>query len=340
MLYWLTSCNQFAYHILKLFGVFMDRQQELGNTQPKRTSLLILRIAVFLSLSLIILAVVSSNMIMFWIGILTLGIVFLFWGISRFLQNENNTPEVSTQSQQIKKTTGGAGLVIGFAIIALSIWSLFSNASGGAALSTDKLVLSDNQTGGTEIDLNGVQNGNNGNQEVDDNGVQASFPDLELALPTNSNEPPKLIIPELGIEQTVVTIPIKEGVWDLEGLDMNIGWLPTTGNQPKGQWAMALAAHVTLTSTQNGPFYSLNELKPGSEIIYRWNGTDYIYTLGTTEIVPPDNVEKLYVQDGKTLILVTCTNWDHNAQTYAERVLVFASLQKEQPSPTNPVSSQ
>ncbi|HUN24474.1 MAG TPA: class F sortase [Anaerolineales bacterium] len=318
----------------------MDKQQELGNNKPKRTSLLILLIAALLSLSLITLAFISSNMVMFWIGTLTLGIAFLFWGIGRFLGSEGHHSELPAQSQQLKKTTGGASLVVGFAIVALSVWSLFSSANGRTALQTDKLVLSDNQISGSEIDLSGVQNGGNNSQEIDDAGVQAPFPDLELALPANSNEPPKLIIPELGIEQTVVTIPINDGVWDLEGLDMNIGWLPTTGNQPKGQWAMALAAHVTLTSTQNGPFYKLSELTPGSEIIYRWNGTDYIYTLGTTEIVPPDNVEKLYVQDGKTLILVTCTNWDHNAQTYAERVLVFATLQKEQPSPTSPISSQ
>lgn len=143
--------------------------------------------------------------------------------------------------------------------------------------------------------------------------------------------PGQLSIPKLGIFKNVVQAPMKNGAWELRYLGQEIGWLPTTGVQPGDTLAMAFAAHVTDYDGTRGPFYYLRSLQPGDGLTYKWGGFEFQYQVTRQDIVAPDDVEKLYVADGETLILVTCANWNSRVYAYTERVVTFAQLISSQP---------
>ncbi len=142
---------------------------------------------------------------------------------------------------------------------------------------------------------------------------------------------PHLIIPRLEINEAITDIPIEGVTWNLDDLGGQIGWLHTTGAEPYDKYAMVFAAHVTLGSTDPGPFLNLDQLQDGDEIVYRWNNVDYVYQFSSSEYVDPSAVESLYIPDGKTLLLVTCSNWDEENETFAERLLATAEFIREQP---------
>jgi LPXTG-site transpeptidase (sortase) family protein len=162
-------------------------------------------------------------------------------------------------------------------------------------------------------------------------------PAVSLAVPTAiatpTASPPRLIIPALALDRPVVTVPIRAGNWDLNGLDDNVGWLETTGQKPGEALAMAFVGHITLTATRRGPFADLWKLPVGAEIIYRLGATDYIYGVKYKVNASPDEAWRLYVQDGQTLLLVTCTEWDYTTFSYAKRLIVVAEAANQTTTP-------
>jgi LPXTG-site transpeptidase (sortase) family protein len=68
----------------------------------------------------------------------------------------------------------------------------------------------------------------------------------------------------------------------------------------------------------------------GDAVIYETGGVDYIYAIKSMETVAPSEVQKLYVNDGRQLLLVTCANWDYLAFRYTNRVIVQARLVKQE----------
>jgi LPXTG-site transpeptidase (sortase) family protein len=147
--------------------------------------------------------------------------------------------------------------------------------------------------------------------------------------------PPTLVIPDLDLDQRIVAVDIANGIWDLEKLDQDIGWLPTTGGHPGDDLAMVLAGHVTVTTGRGGPFAQLRHLRIGDQVIYRAGGQDYIYAVESKETVDPEDVQRLYVPDGSRLLLLTCTNWSFFQREYTGRLLVTAKLMSTQPSPSS-----
>ncbi len=144
--------------------------------------------------------------------------------------------------------------------------------------------------------------------------------------------PGQLMIPSIGVNQYVVSTPLRNNEWDLLNLGHRIGWLPTTGVQPNDEFAMVFAAHVTDYDGSHGPFYNLRSVPAGTEFVYRWQGTDYVYQIQEKEIVHPGAVEKLYVNDGSYALLITCTNWNSGAGNYSDRVIAVAKLIRTAPS--------
>ena len=151
------------------------------------------------------------------------------------------------------------------------------------------------------------------------------------ATPTAS--PPRLVIPSLDLDRPVVAVPIRAGSWDLTGLDDNVGWLETTGQKPGDVLAMALVGHITLTAVRRGPFADLWKLPVGAEIIYRQGGTDYVYGVKYKVSASPDEAWRLYVHDGQTLLLVTCSEWDYATFSYAKRLIVVARASGQSAAP-------
>ncbi len=144
----------------------------------------------------------------------------------------------------------------------------------------------------------------------------------------------QMLIPSLNVNEKIVTVPIKNGEWDISRLSRNIGWLVLTGDNPSSEYAMTFIGHVTVSSVEKGPFADLYKIKPLSEIIYRNGGVDFVYAVETLTPVQPTEVSKLFQRKKEHLILVTCTDYDLLTSTYKGRLLVDAVLVQRKISPT------
>ena len=158
--------------------------------------------------------------------------------------------------------------------------------------------------------------------------------------PTSTPEPPapaQLIIPSLDVAKTISYVPVVDGQWNIEALESGIGHLQTTGEYPGDDVGMTFIAHVTRPWPEiAGPFAELIFMKPGDEIIYRWQGIDYVYALESFARVKPELVESLYVPDGDVITLATCDTWDYVNWGYADRLLARARLVRQEPVPSIP----
>lgn len=143
--------------------------------------------------------------------------------------------------------------------------------------------------------------------------------------------PPRLIIPSLGVDEPVQPVLIRNGHWDLRDLGLGVGWLETTGAFPGDDLAMVLVAHLTVTAADHGPFAYLQKIKAGADVLYQVGGIEYWYAVSEKGRVQPDHVNKLYVPDGRSLLLVTCTDWDVDRFLYANRLMVRAVLVEQRP---------
>jgi len=132
------------------------------------------------------------------------------------------------------------------------------------------------------------------------------------------------------LDEQVVTVPLEGNVWDISGLGDQVGWLTTTGRMPGDDLAMVFVSHVTLSALRNGPFARLWTLEPGSTVVYSSDGADYVYAVSETVVVSPQEIERLYVPDGRTLLLVTCSIWSWDGDGFAQRVITRAQLATEE----------
>lgn len=178
--------------------------------------------------------------------------------------------------------------------------------------------------------------------EVETATVVSSLPEPVVSrepvkiVPTSAAPFGELIIPEIKVNQGIVPIFIRDGQWDISEIGGQIGHLESTGKYPGDQLAMTFTGHVTLPWPEiSGPFADLVFLKHGEEIIYRWNGVDYVYQVERIFRANPESVHLLYEEDGEKLILVTCSGWDANGREYAERLVTRAVLVRQEPSQHN-----
>ena len=136
-----------------------------------------------------------------------------------------------------------------------------------------------------------------------------------------------LRIPALNVSQVVVDLPLDNGRWDVSSLGNNVGRLDGTGAFPGDQLAPVLAGHMTFPTSatlETGAFANLQNATYGTEIIYEVNGRTTTYTVTEISRVEPSEVERLFLEDGDSILLVTCTDWDENGRVYANRLLVRA----------------
>jgi LPXTG-site transpeptidase (sortase) family protein len=144
---------------------------------------------------------------------------------------------------------------------------------------------------------------------------------------------PRLVVPDLNLDQPIVPVTIQQGIWDLAELGEQVGWLTTTGRAPEGDLAVALVGHVNISLGHPGPFANLKTLELYDQVIYRLGAVDYIYGVESIEKVEPEAVEQLYVPDGKRLLLVTCSDWSYFWSHYARRLIVTARLLETRAAP-------
>ena len=146
--------------------------------------------------------------------------------------------------------------------------------------------------------------------------VQADVPDAPDAPPPDpvpGDAIALLRIPRIGLDKTVVegvTVP------DLKKAPGHYPGTPLPG-QPGNA---AIAGHRT---TYGQPFYRLNELEPGDEILVTTRQGEFTYEVEGTQIVKPSQTEVLNPTDDDRLTLTTC----HPRYSARQRLIVTATLQ-------------
>lgn len=145
--------------------------------------------------------------------------------------------------------------------------------------------------------------------------------------PSNAALLPRLQIPSLNIDEPIQTVPIHDGQWDLTTLGTEIGWLATTGARPGDALAMVFVGHITVSEKEHGPFAYLQKIQKDAEVIYRAAGTSYVYQVESISRAGSFDVNRLYLADGNSLLLITCTDWDSTQRVYTNRLMVQARLE-------------
>jgi sortase A len=144
-----------------------------------------------------------------------------------------------------------------------------------------------------------------------------------IAAPTTTVAPPVaapaagqpvavLRIPRLGLDKVVV-----EGVGTAE-LKQGPGHYPTTP-LPGRTGNVAIAGHRT---TYGAPFYSINELQPGDEILLSTLAGDARYVVTGSRVVSPTDVSVLAPTGSNQLTLTTC----EPRRSARSRLVVTAAL--------------
>ena len=162
--------------------------------------------------------------------------------------------------------------------------------------------------------------------------VELSAPLLnERILPLPEVTSGTLIIPALNLEEPIIRVLVVNGYWDVSGLNTQVGHLQTTGERPGDGLAMTFVGHTSWPGS--GPFADLIQLRHGEQIIYRWNGYDYIYQIDRMMHVLPTQVGTLYEENGEAIVLATCSGWNPDTSQYDTRLITRATLIEKRLAP-------
>lgn len=136
-----------------------------------------------------------------------------------------------------------------------------------------------------------------------------------------------LVIPSLGIKQSILGVPKNNGQWDITWLGNNIGWLHGT-TFPTWSGNSVLTGHVYNSNGEAGPFANLGSITWDDEIIVNGWGQQYIYKVrSVSKWVSPQNTNILTKHEELPwLTLITCRDYDEKINSYHYRIIVRAVL--------------
>jgi LPXTG-site transpeptidase (sortase) family protein len=137
-------------------------------------------------------------------------------------------------------------------------------------------------------------------------------------------------VPKLGVQVSIVGIPVKDNQWDLSWLGGQAGYLQGTAF-PTWKGNSAITAHVYLSNGKPGPFVSLNKLTWGDEVIIHAFGQRYIYQVRNNQRVLPGDMTVFRHEELSWLTLLTCQGYDQANNTYLYRIAVRAVLIRVEP---------
>ncbi len=149
--------------------------------------------------------------------------------------------------------------------------------------------------------------------------ASAPTPDFNfLTDATQSN----IHIPNLGLTANIVEVPLRQGTWDVDGLQTQVGQLvlPVTNQQ----YAPIYAAHTSIAEGQPGPFYQIADLTVGSEILVTIAGFTETFALDHIEVVSSHQLQSLLIPNPNRIVLVTCTGWEPSTQSFQNRLVIHA----------------
>jgi sortase A len=148
-------------------------------------------------------------------------------------------------------------------------------------------------------------------------------PDVPPA-PIEGNPIAQIQIPSIGVNKYVVE---GVGVADLKKAPGHYPQTPLPG-QPGNA---AIAGHRT---TYGAPFYDLNDVDIGDEIIVKTLQGEFTYVIREKTIVQPSQVEVLDPREGAWLTLTTC-----EPRYSARKRLIVAAELEDEPAPAAPTTT-
>lgn len=135
----------------------------------------------------------------------------------------------------------------------------------------------------------------------------------------------RVVIPRLNLDTPVALSPLENQTWKVDHLNQAVGYLEGTA-LPGSNSNFVLAAHVSLASGVDGPFFSLNKLAPNDEIIVTSNGQEFSYTVSSLQTVDREAVDVTYPSNTGEITLITCSNWSNAENRYTDRLVVKGYL--------------
>lgn len=136
-----------------------------------------------------------------------------------------------------------------------------------------------------------------------------------------------LEIPALNQYIPIVGVPITEDGWEVDWLGNSAGYLQGTAF-PTWTGNTALTAHRFNASGLPGPFYYLQNLRYGDQVIIHAWGYRYIYAVRESAWVTPNDLSILDHEEYDWVTLITCQSYDESTGTYSWRSYVKAVLIK------------
>jgi LPXTG-site transpeptidase (sortase) family protein len=160
--------------------------------------------------------------------------------------------------------------------------------------------------------------------KVTPEGVDMSPKDDALT-PANPNSF-ILGIPDLGVFEEIIGVPLTGSGWDVNWLHGSVGYLEGTAF-PTWKGNTVLSAHVYEASGLPGPFVDLGDLQWGDKVeISSW-GKKYTYEVrSVSRWTKPDDLETLKHEELDWVTLVTCRSYDEDKDEYLRRTVVRAVL--------------
>jgi LPXTG-site transpeptidase (sortase) family protein len=134
----------------------------------------------------------------------------------------------------------------------------------------------------------------------------------------------RLIIPRLGVDESIVDMPITGNSWDVTSIYDEIGHLEGTAH-PGTTGNAVLAGHVQHAKGL-GPFRNLSQLRPGDLVVAEGEGVQYVYIITTIQEVQPSAIQVAYPSNQPLLTLISCSGWDNESWSYRTRVVVTAQF--------------
>jgi LPXTG-site transpeptidase (sortase) family protein len=155
-----------------------------------------------------------------------------------------------------------------------------------------------------------------------------ALPITDYRLPITT-KPTRLHIPAFKINRPVVTVPLVDGAWDVAHLGGDVGLLATAGQYPGDDLAMVFAGHMTFADGRllyTGAFAELQYATYGTEIVVQMEGGETaVYQVSEIRRIAPNDVDALYLADGDSILLLTCTDWNDSTNLYTNRLLIRAT---------------
>ena len=127
----------------------------------------------------------------------------------------------------------------------------------------------------------------------------------------------RLVIPAMGLDEHIYegqdVTTVNKGVWIR----------PNASTPDKGSNTVMVGHRFSYTAPR-GPFYFLNKLQAGDQIVVYWQSRAYSYSVQTTTVVDPSDIAVEAPTSNNQLTLYTCTPlW-----SLKQRLVVVAKLER------------